>query len=258
MVDPVAVQNSCLRATEERLSEGIRKAEDLIMSGRGNSRAYVLAREAIEIGFRSGCSAAATRLAEVAGSNSREYSEQLEKALNIAGVRAISAMYAHRPSNGGPFEALVDRMTEGIRLDVAGHIAATLEDLSINLAGGVHVDRTKSRIISIDNTNGNGQFAIDSADVQQSATGSMNRSTDLGEIRSLLAQLRTLAEANDAPVEMVDLLLDAERETQQSQPDVGRLKRVINRLGAFGEKVGASALGGMLGQLLSASASLPV
>lgn len=254
------LMQSCRRAAEEVVEAAVLESQAAINRSPGNSRGYVQAAQVLKEGWRRACRAAANRLAEVKGASAPDFADELKAALEAARPAILEPLHrmSSRANALGTHNA---KLAAALEEHVGSELEATLDDLSLSLADGRHVDRSKSRIISIDNRQGNGQFSFDSPGATQSVGGDMvSTGTSVEEIATLLEKLRamlpslSLTEAQATEIE--DLVVSAEREAKSETMDQSRLKRFLAKLSAFGEQAGASAAGGILAQLSLLAANL--
>ena len=255
-----ALQQTCQRAAEEPIEEAGVEAQAQINKSAGNSRGYLMAQRELRLGWKAACKAAANRLAEIKGADAPSFASDLRAALEGAKPMVLGPMQritGKHHAFGKQNESLLVELAESVETE----IQATLDDLSQNLADGRHVDRSKSRLMLIDNRNGNGQFLIDSPGASQAVGRDMtNAGSTISEIASLLEQLRSAIPGLSLPSEMAtefeDLVVTAEREAASENVVPSRLKRFIGRLQAFSEQAGASATGTIVAQLVLLASGL--
>jgi hypothetical protein len=248
-----ALRQTCQRAAEELVEAAAIEAQAQINRSAGNSRGYLMAQRELRLGWKAACRAAANRLAEIKGADAPSFSSDLLAALEGAKPKILEPMKrltGRHHALGNQNERLLMELAESVETDVE----ATLADLSLDIADGRHVDRSKSRLLLIDNRNGTGQFQIDSPGASQAVGRDMsNVGSTISQIAALLEQLRseipTLSLPPDKEVELEDLVVSAEREAASDKVDPGRLRRFVGRLQSFSEQAGASATGTIIAQL---------
>lgn len=256
----IALQQTCQRAAEELIEAAAIAAQAQINKSAGNSRGYLMAQRELRLGWRTACRAAANRLAELKGADAPSFASDLLAALEGAKPMVLEPMKRVAGRNhafGTQNEKLLMELADSVDID----IKATLDDLSQNLADGRHVDRSKNRLMLIDNRNGNGQFLIDSPGASQAVGRDMtNFGSAISEIASLLERLRStipsLSLPSERATEFEDLVVTAEREAVSENVDPSRLKRFIGRVEAFSEQAGASATGTIVAQLVLLASGL--
>lgn len=227
--------------------------------GRLNSSNTVLRLAGICIGaFKKAADAAAERIAEIEQSKAIAYSDKLGPALEPFRVRAISAFKELGDGrDGAHLERLHSQQLARVDSEITSILDGLVADLSIGIAGGVNVDREKSRIIAINNSNGNGQFTIDSNHVTQSVGRDMNAGVAVQDLVALISEFqKKLADealTDEAKADLEDAALNAEREISGPAPDPARVARLTGKLKELSEKIGTSALGGIAARIVTAA-----
>lgn len=254
------VLKSAHRAAEKELELARKAAHAQYSKLHSNGAAITLVAEEIGKGFEEGCAAAANRIAEIEGARAIAYASALEELLRPLSEDFLAVF---SPEIFGPnnlMARMLGKAPDELRRRIARQLDATVADLKLGIADGVNVDKSKSRIISIDNRQGSGQFVLDSKDIRQSVGRDLRNDSTLSgadEIVSLLKELRTeiaRGEVSDSiATDLDDAALAVERELEQPSPDPTRVRRLLLGLGKFSKEVAAAAVGHTIAGLVLAA-----
>lgn len=254
-----AVAASAMRAALSAAESHVQAIVGVNNSAPGNSRTLLYARERASSAFREACDAAANRIAEVEGAAAVDYADDVPEIVEQA-RQTISAAFSKVAARFNRFPPSAIAAAGTPAADMERVVAATIDDLRLGIAGGANVDRSKSRIISIDNRGGSGQFAVDSPGSQQSVGHDLTaQASSAGDLFELVSALRLELAKGDVPAhsDIDDAAVNLQRELQQEAPNPGRLKRLATAVGDFSVKAGAGAAGGFLARIAAIAAGIP-
>jgi hypothetical protein len=226
----------------------------------GGSTYFIQAAQAVIACFRDAAEKSAVRLAEITQADATSYIELLRAAL-LAAAPKFAAAYSDGVGNSS-IAGYRESLGAEVNREINEAIQGVVEDLSLGLAGGINVDKNKSRIIAIDNRGGHGQFAFDNRHVSQTIVDNSQHGIDAAAIEAVLAALNSALSTAPVTREEADQIADevvaVQRELMSPKPDVGRLKRMLLRLGQFSEGVASGALGGIAAQVIAIAVGLGV